>query len=492
MRILFCCNATKSGGVGHLVRSISIAEAAQAAGWEVEFLGRIENQIGRDMFRHAGHTLNELTEDEHLPYLAESIGADIVHVDSYTLKDVLKRQLNARGIVLSSIEDGYYGRRPADFVIDPSPAAETTYRPFDGSRRLLRGTKAVPIRQEIIDDLKFRDGTRQTAPLFHVFVIMGGTDALDITETMANLWIKTGVPSVLHVLKSGRLSLDMHSIPSHVQVVVHEPSPYIFRLFREMDLVISAAGSTIWELAAMGIPMAIVNLADNQADNYEFATRNGFATGLGSIRDSTFAKTDAVSILKGLSTQPQRRRTLSEQSRRLIDGRGAERIVMGLEELMNGEGTKIRLATVDDASMLFDWRNEPGVREVSRSDEALVWDRHLGWLQESLVDPDRCLLMVDGPESPMGTVRFDRIGGGETWEVSLTLDPAHRGKGIAKSILDASELFVRSSRSVRAFIAEMRGSNVASQKLFLSAGYHDEAQIDPNVTREWIRLAKRL
>ena len=44
----------------------------------------------------------------------------------------------------------------------------------------------------------------------------------------------------------------------------------------------------------------------------------------------------------------------------------------------------LREATLDDADLLFEWRNEKTTRENSFKQRILVWDEHYTWLKKNL------------------------------------------------------------------------------------------------------------
>ena len=95
---------------------------------------------------------------------------------------------------------------------------------------------------------------------------------------------------------------------------------------------------------------------------------------------------------------------------------------------------RAREATDADAELLLGWRNDPRTRQASRSTTVVTPAEHLAWLRGVGADPGRLLLVVDHEDEPVGTVRFDRRDG-DGWEVSITVAPEHRGRGLAGAVL---------------------------------------------------------
>jgi len=122
---------------------------------------------------------------------------------------------------------------------------------------------------------------------------------------------------------------------------------------------------------------------------------------------------------------------------------------------------KLRAATLDDAQLLFDWRNDPVTRAMSVSRDPVDWEGHLAWFKSALASPVRSILIAEDGV-PLGTVRLDKD---IRTEISITLAPAARGHGLATPIL-------RLATDGRGpFIARIRSGNIASRRAFEAAGF---------------------
>ncbi|WP_326956309.1 GNAT family N-acetyltransferase [Amycolatopsis sp. NBC_01286] len=134
---------------------------------------------------------------------------------------------------------------------------------------------------------------------------------------------------------------------------------------------------------------------------------------------------------------------------------------------------RAREATEADAELLLSWRNDPRTRQSSRSTAVVSLAEHTGWLRGVLADDERLLLVVEHDDAPVGTVRFDRRADG--WEVSITLAPASRGRGLSGAVLAEGERALRERLDVRIVLAAVHQDNAASAKLFEHAGYAEAA-----------------
>ena len=96
---------------------------------------------------------------------------------------------------------------------------------------------------------------------------------------------------------------------------------------------------------------------------------------------------------------------------------------------------KLRCATRADADLLLKWRNDPDTRQASQNTGIVEPAEHIAWLEDSLENPARRLLIAEQGGSAVGTVRADFDG--DVWELSWTVAPKARGQGIAKRMVAA-------------------------------------------------------
>jgi len=142
--------------------------------------------------------------------------------------------------------------------------------------------------------------------------------------------------------------------------------------------------------------------------------------------------------------------------------------------LMRLRGQRIRLRHVRemDKRLLWEWANDPDVREVSFSVEPIPWERHRQWFDSKLNDP-QCvfLIAINAEEQPVGQVRYEISGPDAV--VSMSLDTKFRGQGYGRMMLaSASRKLFRNSQAqvIHAFV---KPENHVSVNAFLKAGFTD-------------------
>lgn len=247
--------------------------------------------------------------------------------------------------------------------------------------------------------------------------------------------------------------------------VVSVDLPDLSAFFRRHDIQIGAGGGAALERAAVGVPSLLLVTAENQFGVVKtMVERNaGFGIGPG---EPLSAETIGTSFEAFANDADLRRRTC-ESAARLVDGRGAPRVAV----FMLRDQVGVRAATAADTDRMFQWRNHPSTRALSRDPSPLVPDAHVEWVKRTLIDPHRHLLIGHVGTLDVGVVRFDELPSGAA-EVSIYLDPDFHHLGLGASMLRAAEsAFCASRRGQAHFIASVLDDNVASIKLFRLSGY---------------------
>lgn len=471
-RALLHCNAGVEYGMGHLMRALALAGTAQRRGWNAAIVGDID-EAGIDVVRRLAPDVSvrtargaELTRE-----LEEraSEGIDVVHLDTYW--DV--PDLTGTGALVSNMQDGDHGVRPAHLAIDANLGAEEHFAAPELGGARMAGIDAAVIREQVLAQ---RGDRPAPSPHPRILVVMGGTDPHDLTARVIAALDGIADRAELTVIDPrGRAAVADAAAASRHDVTVIGFTDDLPALARSHDLAVTAAGTSVWDFACMGLPMGLVCAADNQVAGYREAVGRGLAVGLGEppYRDLD----ERIASLRGLLASAEAFREESGRLTRVVDGLGAWRIVAAWEQLLDTpvgpardhRPLTVRPAVMDDAGLLFEWRNDPGTRRGSRSPDELDWDVHRSWLERSLADTGRRLFVVESESGPVATSRWDRLSDTD-WECSITLAPAQRGHGLAAAVLAAAEdaLDLESPYRMR---ADIHVDNPASRRLFERAGY---------------------
>ena len=93
------------------------------------------------------------------------------------------------------------------------------------------------------------------------------------------------------------------------------------------DVAISAAGSTLYELCACGVPTITYVIADNQIDGAREFERKGLMIKSGDLRETDYDCRSLINNLRDLISDNIKRKTMSESASMIVDGNGAKNIL---------------------------------------------------------------------------------------------------------------------------------------------------------------------
>lgn len=125
----------------------------------------------------------------------------------------------------------------------------------------------------------------------------------------------------------------------------------------------------------------------------------------------------------------------------------------------------LRLATANDEAVLLRWRNDPATVRGCISEAPVSSLTHKAWLANLLRDPSRRLYIACLDGAPAGTVRAEVLDG-EVTELSWTVAPGMRGKGVGMAMVMTVIKFLNGT-----VVARIKDGNKASEKIALSAGF---------------------
>lgn len=142
----------------------------------------------------------------------------------------------------------------------------------------------------------------------------------------------------------------------------------------------------------------------------------------------------------------------------------------------------VRPPRPEDAAVVLRWRNDPVTRAMSRTADPVSPERHADFWRRIGSDPDLIYFMGETDGGPFGVIAFERIDG--EWEVSTHVGPEHRGRGLARSLVQEG---IRAAfpQGVPLLRAEIKAENTPSRRVFESLGFA------PVATRDSLRIYER-
>lgn len=318
-------------GVGHVMRQLALADELRARGVPVLFWGTLgETPWLEVMLAVRGLRMEPISTDPTvLTSAAREAGARAVVLDGYHLDPGTGATLRAAGLPVMAMVDYTFGtEQDADLYVDQNLGARPT---LPGS---LAGIEYALFRDDV---LALRRSDHHDHHIGHrpkVLAVFGGTDPYAAAPVVVPTILETGAPvSVTAVAARPEIAAALQALPvgPDQEVDVVPSTPGLAALAAEADLVVSASGSSVWEFLCLGVPTALVCVADNQEAGYDETVSRQVVAGLGHL--DTFDAAAATATLRALVDQADYRSALATKGQQLVDGKGRQRVADALLHL---------------------------------------------------------------------------------------------------------------------------------------------------------------
>lgn len=339
-RVVLLCDAGPTLGIGHVMRCVALAEELAARGAECVFVADLADvpwaaaQVTSRGFGLAQLPSGAPAADAVATALA--VAPDAVVLDSYHSAPEVGAGLRAAGVPVLAIVDGDARGQVGDVYVDQNLGSELLPGPAGAQR--LAGLRYALLRDEV---LRLRPPAPPVGALHAppgVLAYFGGTDAFGASPSVLAALARSGEPfQATIVAPRPELRAALDAVPLGPGQAVHaiDPTDSLMSLAARSDLVISASGTSLWELLCIGAAAAVVWVVDNQELGYDRVIAAGTAAGLGHLDDVREHPDAVAEILGDLLRDVTKRDRLRAAGWRLVDGRGRERVADALQALLD-------------------------------------------------------------------------------------------------------------------------------------------------------------
>lgn len=332
-------------GMGHVMRCLSIAEALREKGQNPVFITACK-ESGELLFDRGYNTFVLTTDyrdmDAEGSELAKILTKDsketnVILIDSYQVTETYIEEMKNYGKVVCMDDEGRC--LPADMIVNYNIYARELPFVFDGVKpELLLGADYVPLRKEFTMDCEY---TLREVPQ-DILLTTGGGDPLFAAPKLLDALLSNGMlkrKNLRYHVVSGPVNQHAKELKAlyqkHPQVQIHENVTNMKELMQGCDVLITAAGSTVYEACALGIPMICFYFVENQRRIAEYFDKNTDVINCGDYAQypQLVCENLADSVVRCVYGR-ETRKELYEQERKIVDGLGAGRIADKLIEKM--------------------------------------------------------------------------------------------------------------------------------------------------------------
>jgi UDP-2,4-diacetamido-2,4,6-trideoxy-beta-L-altropyranose hydrolase len=335
--LLIRADASVAIGTGHVMRCLALAQAWQDTGGRVIFAlaagaEEVEERLraeGAAVVRVSGE-LGSGEDASETAQLCAKYRADWLILDGFHFSQAYRESVKTDASRFLLLDDyGERGPYKCDLVLNTNPyALDAMYPKREEQTCFLLGPKYALLRREFLRSPMRSPDVPATAS--RVLITFGGADPHNVTLRVVEALQEVSDVQLDITLVVGASNPHLASLRAAV-----ERSFHVVRLLSNVDnmpqvmtqaeLAISAGGGTCYELAIMQVPMFLIAMARNHERTVEAYGQARAALAAGWFE--TLARESLAASLRALIGDPRLRKELVENARRMVDGRGAQRVV---------------------------------------------------------------------------------------------------------------------------------------------------------------------
>ena len=334
-------------GTGHVMRCLALAQGWQQHGGKVVLAGKITSVALQQKIKKNGCTLVNVKQPfpapddlELLRKLIQKNGPAAcrwIVIDGYHFTADYAQCLRQAGAKILLIDDyAHQAEYSADLLLNQNLGSEGLVYKLNPDAVMLLGNKYVLLRREFL-----KEQNRENKDVFpekarHVLVTLGGADPENVTLKVIEALDLLELPQLEVKIIVGPANSYFDLLKDHMYNVSFSRElvtdiKNMVPLMKWADVAITAGGSTCWELAYMGVPALLIVLADNQ-----FGVAGGIVNAGAGLNCGWAHKlqTDKLAArIHQLLADVNQQRLMAKAGRRLVDGRGVQRVIQNMEEM---------------------------------------------------------------------------------------------------------------------------------------------------------------
>lgn len=346
-------------GAGHLMRCLTVADELKKAVGDTDRVKFIcGDEASAALVKAHGHEAAVLGTDyrsmeSELPAIKAVISSEseekhgtginktsVILIDSYFVTDKYLEQMSCLGktILMDDMQDRAF---PVDAVVNYNAFADRwKYEKIYARTKtaLFIGSDYIPIREQFTGcNYTVREKVR------NVLITTGGGDADNIAgKILARLNGRSDIDEIQNNTRKLNYHLIIGQFNPNFEKMkgLSERFPWIHihanvrdmaSLMKGCDIAVTAGGTTIYELAAIGVPFICFSYAKNQELLTEYLGKNDIAGYGGKYHEDAQAVLENIEkLFDDISSHVSIRNKCYLNERELVDGKGAKRLAEGI------------------------------------------------------------------------------------------------------------------------------------------------------------------
>jgi spore coat polysaccharide biosynthesis predicted glycosyltransferase SpsG len=328
MKILIHFDGGAGVGLGHMSRCVALAMQMQRAGHKVIILVDPSLRLSSFATSQGLDALEVPINASLIGNLADHIGADCLIVDSYKWCSKDFDAVKGKWLVIA-FDDDASRELPVDALINGSLAADTLEYKTSSNTALWIG----PHYQIVRDFFAALPPREICGVVRRVIAMVGGDDSHKLLPKMQDLFDGLAARNgfIVDIICGPFASrLGIHET-KYVNILINPPD--LSQRMALADLAVSASGQTLYELSRCGTPTIAFCATSNQVHNLAAFSSANAVLDAGIVTNPNLIRNISVAVQQ-LVDDKCLRVSMSKVGQTLIDGFGAQRLVVAIEEML--------------------------------------------------------------------------------------------------------------------------------------------------------------
>lgn len=530
MKVVFRVDSSAYIGIGHIMRSITLAKSLCKRGWQVFFACRSQkgdyldyiDSLGFDIYplpaqnnpvapAHSADYASWLQvsqKQDAADFIDAVLDADMVIVDHYGIgvewEYKVKSTLDCFLVSLNEIIQPHF----ADLIVDQTPfRKEEAYRKVNddnycnmidgqiiksvtnrfllGCDYLLLDTQFSLSREQQLSNINHNKQSFSYASIA-IFISFGAADQTNMTLRVlqilsqaknvndpyfSNLHVTVLLPANAEHIHSVKHFSEEHSWVNHCYFFDDMASK-----LTEFDMAIGACGVNALERVSLGLPSLLVPISENQLPQCQELIEHQTGLAFYPHMEDDELIISVHRLISQLDHFKYHCLSFGKAMAQQCDGLGVGRIIFAIESAIKSQTKKqhgdlhIRKAIPADIGQIYQWQLQPSIRRFANNSNVPNWEQHCVWMQKKLNKIEDFFYLVELKNhqglQKIGVVRLERQSLAK-YHISIYIGQEHQGMGYGQQILAYLDI-VHPQITIE---AKVLADNLASQYLFTKAGY---------------------
>lgn len=335
--LLIRVDSTYESGMGHFMRTLALAQKWQNEKGDIYFLINDNEYLKKRIYKEKMNYLinpfqsGSVDDSKFLVKVVSEKNISWCIIDGYVFKEnyfdfLRKNNLN----FLIFDDDGGFSHYNSNIILNQNLHGKNVWYESkkENYTKLLIGTKFTLLRNEFLQYQKYTKIIKSKAN--HILITLGGSDVNNYSLKIINILNELKTPNfeVKIVIGANNKHEDvliecMKKCKFNVEVLKNISN--MPEIMKWADIAFSSGGTTVWELAFMGVPTIVGATSHVEEVLLDGLNENNLFKTIGKLEN--LDKNELIDIFEYLINSKDAREKMSADGRKFIDGYGSKRVI---------------------------------------------------------------------------------------------------------------------------------------------------------------------